>query len=612
MCCALALVAASASAQPPSIDSSEFNSALSCRLSKISGGQRSTAAIFEDAPDAINPLRLIRMSAGAAGSELETITPRRSLIVGHVGPIEDKFYWTPNDDLVVWGGLVFLHLPTQGISTGASRRFRITWVGGASLVLMPEHDVTHEHIRTTARIVGKVIDREPLQFEVATGDVSYLPIPVGPYGMVAWTENDEFVRLTKYDSGRGQRYLEVFERATSEWIPLTPAAMPSNSTLVLVRANSADMTLEAVIRWRDEPGVDRIGIVKRGAQRPEVIASDKYMTRVLVSPDRSRIYGFVDLSGRFHRLATETQKPGVAFWLAQLEKKESLEQVYFLSDEKFALIKVRGPVAGPEVQLLERRGNSVAVRHTFCTGGADMARVTEREHSILFVPKGADASKLLVYLHDGPAARVDRGANWLIDLLLASGHPVVAVNYTGSMGREPARAENRGPAEIFGDEIARAIAFARTELHAGEQTVVLVGEGYGALVGFSAIASQRLKPSGFAIVSGLAKSEPILSGFQSGGDTAFGNYGRTAREVRTILDPSAIRAKQPQLEFLFVHGDKDARTPQSDILALAQPLAIASSGRPAVTIIRDMYETPYRRADYDQIAKAIGDFLARQ
>ena len=613
VCWALALVSASASAQSLALDAAKFNSALSCRLSKISGGQRSTAAIYEDAPDSINPLRLIRMSAGAAGSELETITPRKNqIIIGHLGSIEDKFYWTPADDLVVWGGNAFLHLPTQGIRVGSSPRFHITFAGGISLMFLAEEDVIPEHIRTAARIVGRDADRSPLQFEPATGNVSYLPVPVDITSTVAWTQDDDFVRLRTDYYRRAQQYLEVFESTTSEWLPLTPAAMPKNSILVLVRKDTSGKALEAVIRWR-ESGVDRVGIVKHGAQQPEVIASAKSMTRVLVSPDRSRVYGFVDVLGRFHRLATETQKPGVVFWLTQMEKKQELEKVSFLSDAKFALIKARGPVAGPEVQLLERRGSSVAVRHTFCSGGAEVARVAEREHSILFVPKGADARKLLVYLHDGPAARVDRGGNWLIDLLLASGHPVIAVNYTGSLGREPVRAETRGPAEIFGGELARAIVFARGELSAGEQTVVLVGEGFGALVGFSALSSQKVKPSGFAVVSGLAKSEPILSAFQSDADPTFRSYGRMAREAHTILDPSKIRASHPQLEFLFVHSDKDRRTSSGDITKFAQQLTPTNSGRPAVAITHDTYDAvPYRRAHYDQIAKAIGDFLARQ
>jgi hypothetical protein len=607
---ALALMSASARAQQPAVDATKFHAALSCRLSTISGGQRNTAAVYENTPNPIEPLRLVRINAGSAGSELEVITPQRNqLIVGHTGIVRDLFYWTPNDDLVVWMSFAFLHLPTRGLSAGSSPRFRIIWAGGAALQFWPEEgDVIPEHIRTTARAVGKIGDREPIQFEVATGGVSYLPVPVGPFSATAWTEDDEFVRLrTDYNTWRW--YLDVFEPATSEWIPLTRAAMPRDSVLVAVRNNPANKDLEAVIRWREQ-GVDKIGVVKRGALKPQVIASDKALQRVLVSPDRSRIYGFVDGFGRFRRVGTESQKPGVAFWLTQLEKRQGLEQVYFLSDAKFALIKANGPVAGPEMQLLERRENAVAVRRTFCTR-TDVDRVAEGEHSILFVPKGADSRKLIVYLHDGPSARVGRGGNWLIDLLLASGHPVIAVNYTGSIGREREANDDRSWGNVFGDEIARAVTFARGDLGAREPAVVLVGEGFGSLVGFSALSLQKIALSGFVSVSGLVSSDHLLSQLQSQSDTAFGNYGRTARETRTALDPSKIRASHPQLDFLFVHGDKDERAPYGNIVKFAEPLTVA--GRPAVVIMREMYHPqPHLRAHYDGILEAISDFLSRR
>ena len=607
VCSALAHMSASASAQQPAIDATKFYSALSCRLSTISGGQLNRAAIFEDTPDPVNPLRLIRINTGTPGSELEVITPRKSLLIGHIGSLKDQLYWTPNDDLVIWTGTVFQHLLAKDIRPTPTPRFRITWASVAGLEFSPDEDVIPEHIRTTARIVGGPIDRQPLQFEVTTRDVSYLPVPVGSYSAAAWTEDDEFVRL-RTDYSTWQKYLDVFEPATSEWVRFTPTAMPRDSALVLVRNSPADANLDVVIRWREQGG-DRIGIVRRGAPRPQVIASDKFIGDVLVSPDRSRVYGFVDLLGRFHRIGTESQKPGIAFWLTQFETKEDVRQAYFLNDAKFALIRARGPVAGPQVQLLERRGNTVNVRHTFCTGGGDVGRVAEGQRSILFVPKESTGNKLIVYLHDGISARANKTGNWLIDLLIASGNPVLAVNYTGSIVHTPPGKNERSWGEVFGDEIASEIAFARGELGIGEQPVVFVGEGFGSLVGLAALRSQKVAPSGFLGVSGPVSPDQLLSQLQSSGSLAFGDYGRTAREVRAALDPSKIRANHPQLEFLFVHGDKDRRAPYADVVKFAQSLALP--GRPATALIRDMDHEPYRRAHYDEIVKAVGDFLAR-
>jgi pimeloyl-ACP methyl ester carboxylesterase len=476
------------------------------------------------------------------------------------------------------------------------------------VVLLPEGDVIPEHIRTTARAMGRDIDREPLQFEVATRNVSNLPVPVGSYSAAAWTENDELVRL-RTDYSTSQKYLDVFEPATSEWVPFTRAAMPRDSAFVLVRNNPGDANLEAMIRWRDQ-GIDKIGIVKRGAREPRVIASDKFIGDVLTSPERSRVYGFVDLSGRFRRIETERQTRGVAFWLAQLEKRRGLEKAYFLNDAKFALIKAGHAVAGPEIQLLERRGDSVAVRDTFCAGGSNVARVTESGHSVLFVPKEMTENKLIVYLHDGPFARVDKRGNWLIDLLLSSGSPVLAVNYTGSVGHEPVANDRTSRIAAFGDDVARAVAFGLRETGAGERTVVLVGEGFGSLVGFSALTSQEIKPAGFVSVSGLVRYERLSSAIQSSGNPTFSDYGRITRETRTVLDPAKLRATHPQLDFLFVHGDKDGRAPYSDIAEFAERLAMTGAARSDVDVVREMDHSPYRRADYDQILKAVSDFLS--
>ena len=608
VCFALALMSASASAQQPTIDATKFYSALSCRLSTISGGQRHTAAIFEDTPDPVNPLRLIRINAGAAGSELEMITPRKSLLIGYVGPLHEKYYWTPDDDLVIWSGNVFLRLLTRDLRPTRSPRFEITFAGGTSLLFPPDPDVIPEHIRTTARIVGNASDREPLQFELATRDISFLPIPVGPSSTTAWTENDEFVRLGP-DYGTSQKYLDVFEPATSEWVPFSRAALPRDTELVLVRNNG--IGLEVVIRWRDQ-GLDKIGIVTRGDREPRVIASDTYISEVLTSPERSRVYGFVDLFGRFRRIGTESQKPGVAFWLAQMEKRQGLEKAYFLNDAKFALIKAGNAVAGHEIQLLERRGDSVVVRETFCAGGSNVARVAESEHSVLFVPKGMSGNKLLVYLHDEISARADKRGSWLIDLLLSSGNPVLAVNYTGNAGLEPAANDRTNRIEAFANDVARAVAFGQRETGSGERDVVLVGHGFGSLVGFSALTSKTIKPAGFVSVSGLVRYERLSSSaIQASGTPTFSDYGRIARETRAVLDPEKIREAHPQLEFLFVHGDKDERSPYSGIAEFAQRLAMTGSGRSDVDVVREMDHSPYRRAHYDQILKAISDFLLR-
>jgi pimeloyl-ACP methyl ester carboxylesterase len=612
VCFALALMSASARAQQPAVDATKFYSALSCRLSKISGGQRNTAAIFERTRDLVNPLRLIRINTGVSDTQLEVITPRNTILIGYLGSVEDRFYWTPDDDLAIWSGNVSQRLLAKDIRPTPSPRFEVTFAGGASLLFQRDSnpDVIPEHIRTTARIVGNLSDREPLQFELATRDISFLPVPVGLNSAVAWTENDEFVRLGP-DYGTSRKYLDVFEPATSEWIPFTRTALPHDTKLVLVRNNRTGIGLEVAIRWRDQ-GLDKIGIVTSGAREPRVIASDKHISEVLTSPERSRIYGFVDLFGRFRRIGTEGQRAGVAFWLSHLEKRQGLEQAYFLNDARFALVKAGNAVAGSEVQLLERRGDSVVVREVFCAGGSNVARVAESENSVLFVPKEMNGNKLIVYLHDGPFARVDKRGNWLIDLLLSSGNPVLAVNYTGSVGREPAANDRTSRVETFSNDVARAVAFGQREAGSGERSVVLVGHGFGSLVGFSALTSKMIQPAGFISVSGLVRYERLSSSaIQSSETPTFSDYGRIARETRAVLDPAKIREAHPQLDFLFVHGDKDDRSPHSDIAEFAPRLATTGAGRSALDVVREMDHSPYRRADYDQILKAVSDFLSR-
>jgi hypothetical protein len=44
--------------------------------------------------------------------------------------------------------------------------------------------------------------------------------------------------------------------------------MPRDSTFVLARDNPGEANPEVVIRWRDQ-GLDKIGIMKRGAREPQ-------------------------------------------------------------------------------------------------------------------------------------------------------------------------------------------------------------------------------------------------------------------------------------------------------------------------------------------------------
>ena len=114
----------------------------------------------------------------------------------------------------------------------------------------------------------------------------------------AWITYRVFGALALDLRGRG-RALEIYE--DDQWKLFAPLWLPKDAKLVLFRNNPRDEKPEAVVRWPEKGVGEKFGIVRRGGLTADIIAAGSF-ERIDLSPDKTRIYGFKDFSGRFVRL----------------------------------------------------------------------------------------------------------------------------------------------------------------------------------------------------------------------------------------------------------------------------------------------------------------------
>lgn len=644
---AIAIAAASAASAHAASDirkdTEAFFGGLACRNAQVLGGQNDIGAILYHDPvsdrpkersrfgnpvyylnEAVQPLGIFRILPSTKTNETSRV---RTVFSSNGGVLalfdyvkrgaESRFSWSPTDDLVVWNLDELWWVDGDAIRSGFPFLFEQinahelqTTIGYGQRHVIPEHftqgprlaiwNSTH-HVLEFEPYTGKA--RERLSLSWHSGMVLFSD------DQLAWTQSDVFVRLTKTNS-TNPAHLEVlkFGNDLDKRLPFAPLTFPHNTRLLLLRDSKELKIPEALLLWRDDQSLDHIGMVRLGGSKPTIMAKD-YIKKVFVYPDRTKIYGYSDHAGRFHPLPSEQHQSGVMFWLEQLKGMDGIEEFYLLGDGKYAVIKRAGGAAGPEAVILERRGSTTAPLDHLCRTNSAAVRILEGPSSLLFVPKEPAGNALVVYLHDDPFSNVSRSGDWIADIVVRTGTPVLAVNYFGSRSRTNELAVTREIAPMFAKDIEQAVAFARTQLPGQDRKVIFVAHGFGALVGFSSMMAEAVWPERFLVLSGLIESRALFSDHMPDRSPVELNYlARTGRQMRSAINPAVASRKGTR--FLFVHGDADEKAAHEDVAKfVAQVNAAARDGPAKLSLIEGMGHIPETQKEYEAIVEAIGGFI---
>jgi len=592
----------------------EFFSGLACRYALISGSQHNAGAILRYVQQDQDPLSFFRIKQDRTrGSSIETLTPSGQNFIRNLqrnGWTEwTKLYWSRNDDFVMWYGPKVWWIDGNAMRSSAEVQFsRMLAEHRFSMIEARNDDVIPEHFEGTARHIGSFLS-DLMEFDPRSAKISEVGISPG-HSALGWTARNDFVRLNT-DPKPNEHRLEIFNPKNRSWDAFSPFIFPRNAQLLLVRDTSGGLP-EAMVAWHDQNSVGWIGIISRGSSAPAIVATGDAAS-VLLSPDRAVIYGYNDSLGHFHRIASERHSDRVVFWLSKLETMGHIEQFYLLDDAKYAFVKGTLSGYGPQAAILERKGAQVSVLQSLCQTNASVSRVVSGPRSSLFIPEKLSGHKLVVYLHGGPFAFIGPDGSWLVDLLVASGSPVLAVNYTGSVDRLPDVKPDQDLAETYGTEIERAIGFARESLGSNDRKVVFVADSFGSLVGFSAILTHHAAPDGFFILSGLTEARRIFKDYGPDLDPAFQNYmTRAGRQIGQVMDVARLVDADRSMQLVFVHGERDDRAPLRDVWHFMTEVNGQRPIIPAkISVIEGMEHTPITKKHYETIIDSIQRFLAK-
>jgi len=308
---------------------------------------------------------------------------------------------------------------------------------------------------------------------------------------------------------------------------------------------------------------------------------------VLLARDFSHLYGYQDYASHFHAIPNARLPEREEFWVRQLETMDIVQDFQLLSDSRYAVIQGVFGNRGPDITVLERVGQRTRIVSKLCQTRSPVSRIIPGPNSFLFLPQKKVGNKLVVALHGDPFEFTGREGSWLIDALLAEGTPVLAVNYFGSPDRSLEMKPDQDQAETYGADVGGAVAFARAALGSNPKTVFVV-DGFGALVGFSAILSQRAAPDGVLVLSGLMSGSAAFEEFGTTNGSPYETYmRRVERQFDRVVDAGKIVDAKPDIRVVLVHGRTDYRRPPEDVQEFAARFNASRPKVPATVVVID-------------------------
>ncbi|MEA2824948.1 MAG: hypothetical protein QOF03_1430, partial [Alphaproteobacteria bacterium] len=198
------------------------------------------------------------------------------------------------------------------------------------------------------------------------------------------------------------------------------------------------------------------------------------------------------------------------------------------------------------------------------------------------------------------------------DIFTLSGHPVVVVNYTGSIGNFLEPYEARNFTEIFGNDVATGIKFAERVLKAKFPHPIIVADSFGSLVGLAAIASGQVHPSLFIDDAGVVKPSAIFKGRQTLPPEYLLHYlRRVVQDLEQPLEPQNLFPRAKDVRFIFLHGAYDETAPCADVEQFVSRFNALHPNQSAQLWINAFVRHEVRdKRDYDFVLDALRGSLA--
>lgn len=583
--------------------------ALACRENEILVGANQSGAIVLDAHDQIGALRIVQVVRSGSSASPKVVVSQTFGIQGSMWAT--RLFWTQNDDLLVWrpGSIGFVNV--RKLSENASPA--LAWVPLRDYpIIFFGNDTTPSQIEKALMIAGWGGDRQLLEFQVGATSVRPTGIAVGNSSAFVWDGGDLLARYGATTDGGF--VLEVYRRKLHAWRKLHLPALPSTAHLLLIRTSGRDRIEVAFSVPGYGATADRLVLWREGASALRTIASGE-IARIAVSPSLRDIFGYFRATGRFVPIADRRRPPEIEFWLRKFANTDGLIDFGFLDRGRVAMVKSHDGLHAAKVAVVaqEKRKTTRELYAACADVDRGVRRAASDGRNYVLEPLSRERKNLVVYLHGGPVNFIGSDGSWLTDVLTLSGHPVVVVNYTGSIGNWLAADEQLNLAEIFGGEVAAGIALAERRLGSKYPRPIIVANSFGSLVGLAAVASGRVRPSLFLGVDGVVAPVTVLEGRDERLSYAYLEryIARVGRDIGRTLEPANILRRAPDTRFVFIHGELDSTAPRADVERFVSQFNALHPKHPArASIVPGMFHGPSRKAHYDFVSHAIVKALA--
>ena len=587
-------------------DFERYFRALECRQNEISLGANRSGAIASDLFDGKGILRVIQIERSGSNEPPKVAVSqplrfRRSIDVARLS-------WTRSDDLLIHqpGSVAF----TNVRKLSATAPPRLTSVSISDLTTLSfDNDIAPTQVERSLMIADG--GRELFEFNVGAASVRPTGIAVGSSAFV----RDGGDLLGRYHAAPDKGFvLELYRKKSKAWRKLHVPTLPSAAQLVLLRAYGRRRVEVAF----HVPGYgtipDRILLWREGAKAFQTIASGE-IARLAISPSRNDIFGYFRATDEFVPIADQRRSPEVEFWLKQFAKMDGLIDFGFLDNGRVSVVKSHDGLHAAKIAVLAE--NDLKTTRELYSDCANVDRGVREAVgdglNYLLKPPPGDHKNLVVYLHGGPVNFIGRDGSWLSDVLTLNGHPVVAVNYTGSISNWLAADERRSLVDVFGNDVANGVAYAERELGSKYPRPIIVANSFGSLVGLAAIASGRIHPSLFLDTDGVVRPVALLRGNGELPPQAYlGRYlARIVRDLGRALEPANVLLRAPDTRFVFLHGELDVTAPRADVDRFVAQFNALHPKHPAhVSIMPGMFHGAWRKGEYEFVFRGMIKSLA--
>lgn len=500
-----------------------------------------------------------------------------------------RIYWSKTNGLITLQPGRFVS--TQFDGTGALKPALQASLRSFAPIVVYDADSYSSQIDHRLILAGSGSERNLLAFNPNSNKVTKLPIVVGNLPFV-WDGGALFGRVRNESRAKGH-WLEVFEWSTEKWRSLAvPEVSADTQLLVLRRLSSGKLEIIVFVPGYGERQ-DRIATWQENHAVFQTVVEDS-MSQIMVSNSRGAIYGYIDMLGRYHYVHDWPVPAWQVTWLDRFSKLSGPISFDFINAGNAALIKSHDGRHAPSIRIFATVHGQPTQLYSSCENiDRGVNRVVRSATDYLFIPE-KPKKQLVIYLHGGPINRIEADGSWLSDIFTLKGYPVLAVNYTGSIGNYLQKEERRNIADVFGEEIAKGKIFAERYLGQKFARPIVVADSFGSLVGLSAIATRHIHPSLFVDISAVVVPETVLAGKKPPTSRYLHTFfTKVVSDLHGKLSARNLISSSPRTQYLFLHGEDDMTTPGSDVRNFVEQINVICKVRCAkFELVPEMFHVP--------------------